>query len=367
MPDIPPPPRLTGTPVRETVPAGRTFYRVHSAALSPLIFDPQHSGAFGGGRFDACAGASHRTMCMSAAPETAIAERFLREFAVTRGVQRVLPGVALAGQVLSEVRTTSPLDLIRLYSAQDLAQTHQDTWLTTTTPDRFPATRQWAAWLHDQVPWADGILWQSIADMPRETVVLFDDRCTAPPDSGVQRALDSPIHLPWLTDQLKPYGVEIDPPLPSSPRFFINFRTGDAEAVPELLHRELVRRLGEKAVFYDVRSMRPGLADFADALEQNVRNCETVIAVVGRRWEHQTNNDGARFLEDPGDWVRKELILAHQTGKKVVPVLVGLRSALRTAALPEELHYLASIQVHHLRRGYGDFDIEQLVNELLHE
>lgn len=367
MPDIPPPARLTGTPAIEEVPEGRTFYRVHSAALNPLMFDPQHGGAFGGGRFDACTGASHRTLCMSAAPETAVAERFLREFAITRGVQRILPRAALAGRVLSEVRTGRPLRLVRLYTAPELAQVHQDTWLTTTTPDRFPATRQWAAWLHDQVPWADGILWQSIEDMPKETVVLFDDRCTAPPVSGVQRALDAPVHLPWLTDLLKPYGVEIDPPLPASPRFFINFRTGDAESVPELLHRELARRLGDRAVFYDVRSMRPGLPDFAGALEENVRNCETVVAVIGRRWESQTNDQGVRFLDDPEDWVRKELILAHQTGRKVVPVLVGLRSALRTGSLPEELHHLVGIQVHHLRRGYGDHDIAVLVDELLAE
>ncbi|MFJ8958172.1 TIR domain-containing protein [Lentzea sp. NPDC102401] len=367
MPDIAPPPRLTGTPTREIIPAGQIFYRVHSATLSPLLFDPQHSGAFGGGRFDACTGSTHRTLCLSAAPETAVAERFLREFAVTRGVQRILPRAALTGQVLSEVRTTSPLTLIRLYAAPELAQVHQDTWLTTTSPDRFPATRQWAAWLHDQVPWADGILWQSIEDMPRQTVVLFDDRCTAPPDSGVRRALDAPDQLSWLADLLKPYGVEVDAPLPPSPRFFINFRTGDAESVPELLHRELAGRLGEKAVFYDIRSMRPGTPDFAQTLEANVRNCETLIAVIGRRWEHQLNNDGVRFLEDPEDWVRRELILAREAGRKVVPVLVGLRGALRVESLPPELHHLVRIQLHHLRRGFTDHDIAVLVDELIRE
>ncbi|WP_285635237.1 RES domain-containing protein [Lentzea sp. NBRC 102530] len=361
-----PPPHLTGTPKRETIEAGRTFYRVHAATLDPRMFDPRHDSAFGGGRFDACNGASHHTLCMSAAPETAVAERFLREFAVTRGVQRILPGAALAGQVLSEVRTTRPLNLIRLLTTPELGQVHQDSWLTTTTPDSFPKTRQWAAWLYEKVPWADGILWQSIEDMPRETVVLFDHRCTAPPVSGVQRALDTPEQLSWLGDLLKPYGVEVDLP-PAPPRFFINFRTGDAEAVPELLHRELVRRLGEQAVFYDVRSMRPGLPDFTEALEENVRNCETLIAVVGRRWESQTNNDGVRFLDDPQDWVRRELVLAHQQGKKVVPVLVGLRGALRVEQLPEELHHLVHVQVHHLRRGYGDHDIAVLVDELLRD
>lgn len=367
MPEIPPPPRLTGTPARETIPAGRTFYRVHPADRKPPLFDPQRGSVFGGGRFDACTGAGHRTLCMSAAAATTIAERFLREFALSRGTQRILPRIALRGQVLTEVRTNSDLNLIRLYSAQDVAAVHQDTWLTTTTPDQFPATREWAAWLHDQAPWADGILWQSIADMPRETVVLFDDRCAAPPAIGTSRVLDDPAELPWLIDLLKPYGVEVEPPPASRPRFFINFRTGDAEAVPELLHRELVRRLGEKAVFYDVRSMRPGTPDFAEALEDNVRGCQKVIAIVGRRWENLRNDQGVKFLDDPQDWVRRELVLAHQNGKEVFPVLVGLRNALRKESLPPELAHLEKVQFYHLRRGYTDLDIEQLVDKLLEE
>ncbi|MGI5498727.1 RES family NAD+ phosphorylase [Lentzea sp. CA-135723] len=367
MPEIPPPPRLTGTPAREVVAAGSTFHRVHPATRKAHLFDPQHSSVFGGGRFDACIGADHRTLCMSAAPETAIAERFLREFALAECNARILQRTALTGQVLTEVRSHTDLNLIRLYYAPDLAAVHQDPWLTTTTPNRFHVTREWAEWLHREVPWADGILWQSIADMPRQTVVLFDDRCAAPPATGTVRALDDPAELPWLIDLLKPYGVEVNPPPPSAPRYFLNFRTGDAEAVPELLHRELVRRLGERAVFYDVRSMRPGLPDFAETLENTVRDCETVIAIVGRRWETQTNNAGVRFLDDPDDWVRRELILARHNDKKVVPVLVGLRGALKPEKLPAELRHLAGTQMHHLRRGYGDHDIAVLVDELLRD
>ncbi|WP_439658951.1 RES domain-containing protein [Lentzea sp. HUAS TT2] len=367
MPEIPPPPRLVGTPARETVPAGSTFYRVHPADRNPSVFDPQHGSAFGGGRFDACAGAGYRTLCMSATQETTIAERFLREFAVTQAVQRILPRRALAGQVLTQLQTTGDLNLIRLYTSQEVAAVHQDSWLTTSTPDRFHTTREWASWLHKEVPWADGILWQSIADMPRETVVLFDDRCPAPQRIGTSRALDDPAELPWLIDLLKPYGVEVDPPPANRPRFFINFRSGDAEAVPELLQRELVRRLGEREVFYDIRSMRPGTPDFARTLEENVHGCQTLIAIVGRRWENLCNDQGVRFLDDPQDWVRRELVLAHQLQKKVFPVLVGLRKPLRAESLPPELAHLAGTQLHHLPRGFTDLDIEQLVNRLLEE
>lgn len=365
MVDHAPPAELTGVPVRATIPAGTVLHRVHSSAIDASMFDPPRTSAFGGGRFDATAASGYRTLCVSAAPETAIAERFLREFAITPGRQRLLPRAALADQILAEVRTTKDLNVIRLYSAHDLAAVHQDSRLITDQPDRFPATREWATWLHDQVPWADGILWQSIADMPRDTLILFDDRCPAPLASGLSRALGDPAELPWLTALLRPYCVEVDPPLPVWPTFFINYRTGDAEAVPELLHKELSRRLGEKAVFRDTRSIRPGTPDFATVLEDNVRHCRMMITVVGRRWEHLTNSEGEPYLEDPQDWVRRELILAKQSGVTVVPVLVGARLSLDADALPDELKYLKSNQFKQLPRGYGEPHVKLLVDELM--
>ncbi|MET9229112.1 RES domain-containing protein [Lentzea sp. NPDC003310] len=363
MPDHPPPPWLTGHPVREIVPAGRVFFRVHPAARDAGVFDPRHRGVFGGGRFDAGAGAAHRTLCLSAAPETAVAERFLREFAGTPGLRRILPRAALAGQVLSEVRTTAELNLVRLYSAQDLDGVHQDRWLTTAPPHRFGTTREWAAWLHDQVPWADGLLWQSAADSPRETIVLFDDRCEAPASTGEARALDAPEHLPWLAEVLEPHGVRVAPPSPTGPRFFISYRGADAEAVPELLHRELSGRFGEQAVFRDARPA----PEHATAVEQAVRGCETVIALVGRHWENLTDADGVRLLDDPEDRVRRELVLAHQAEREVVPVLVGLRFSLDKGVLPPDLAHLADAPSHHLRRGCGEPDVARLVDDLAGE
>ncbi|WP_053732792.1 RES family NAD+ phosphorylase [Nocardia sp. NRRL S-836] len=362
-----PPATLTGTPTRATVPAGTVLHRVHAAAQDPAMFDKPHAGPFGGGgRFDATAACGYRTVCLSAAPETTIAERFLREFALTSGAERMLSRASLIGQVLTEVRTTRDLNLIRLYTAQDLAEVHQDSRLVVGPPEHFPFTREWATWLHDQVPWADGILWQSIADMPRDTLVLFDDRCPVPAPTGVRHVLDDDTEFPWLRDLLSPYRVRLDPPAPW-PRFFINYRTGDAQEAPELLHRELSRRLGEKAVFRDVRSIRPGTPDFAAALEDNVRHCQTVLAVIGRRWEHECDDDGVPHLENPQDWVRRELVLAHESGVPVVPVLLGARLKLNAATLPPELAHLVSAQYVQLPRGFGEPDVKLLVDRLLHE
>ncbi|MGZ3145021.1 RES family NAD+ phosphorylase [Lentzea chajnantorensis] len=362
-----PPATLTGTPSRATVPAGTVLHRVHAAAHDPLLFDrPQTSLFAGGGRFDATAACGYRTLCLSAAPETTVAERFLREFALTPGTERVLPRAALAGQVLTEVRTSRDLALVRLYSAHDLAEVHQDSRLVTGPPEHFPFTREWATWLHDQVPWADGILWQSIADMPRDTLVLFDDRCAAPVPTGVRHVLDDDAELPWLRDLLSPYRVQVEEPAPW-PRFFINYRTGDGQEAPELLHRELSRRLGEKAVFRDVRSIRPGTPDFATALEDNVRHCETVLAVIGRRWENEADENGVPLLENPADWVRRELVLAHESGVPVVPVLLGARLKLTAATLPPELEHLAAAQYVQLPRGFGEPDVKLLVDRLLHD
>ncbi|MFD9733408.1 RES family NAD+ phosphorylase [Umezawaea sp. NPDC059074] len=365
------PPAALAGPVSQTVlPAGTVLLRVHPTNSPAEQFDfPKASVFGGGGRFDATPDSGFRTLCASMAPETAIAERFLKEFAATPGVRRVLLRNSLLGNALSTLRTTGDLALIRLTSAQDLAAVHQDSMLITSRPDTFPATREWAAWLHDQVPWAQGILWQSVADMPRHTVVLFDDR-----DAGVAlrqdgdippRRLDAPEQASWLADLLEPYGVRTDTPVPANPRFFVNYRTGDGDVASRMLHNELSRRFGERQVFRAGVSIPVGTANFEDVLLPAVRGCKALLAVVGRSWEWTKDRAGNLLLDDVQDWVRREVLEARGRGALVVPIIVGTRMRLRADDLPEALRFLSNSQFLHLPHGFGENEVASLVDRLL--
>ncbi len=82
----------------------------------------------------------------------------------------------------------------------------------------------------------------------------------------------------------------------------------------------LVDRFGEANVFKDVDSMEPG-ADFVDVIEETIARCDALIAVIGQSWLGG-EQDGARRLDDPEDWVRLEIGNALPRGIRVVPVLV---------------------------------------------
>ena len=55
-----------------------------------------------------------------------------------------------------------------------------------------------------------------------------------------------------------------------------------------------------------------------------------MLAVIGPDWATVSDSHGRPRLSDPGDVVRMEIATALQTGKPVIPVLVG------GASMPDE-------------------------------
>jgi hypothetical protein len=89
-------------------------------------------------------------------------------------------------------------------------------------------------------------------------------------------------------------------------------------------HDELSRRLGRSSVFLDNRSIGPSTR-FDDELAGQARACRVLLVVVGPDWERAPAPNGGRRLDDPLDWVRREIVAATEGGAWIVPVLVGTR------------------------------------------
>src|SRR5712691_9725484 len=100
---------------------------------------------------------------------------------------------------------------------------------------------------------------------------------------------------------------------------FINYRGVDSRSYGALLYTELSRHFGEDLVFLDSESIPAG-ADFAEELLARVRGCRVLLAVIGPRWL-TTVGAGGRRIDDPADWVRRELVEALTAGVRVIPVL----------------------------------------------
>ncbi|MGP2436930.1 toll/interleukin-1 receptor domain-containing protein [Streptomyces sp. JW3] len=131
---------------------------------------------------------------------------------------------------------------------------------------------------------------------------------------------------------------------------FINYRTGDGEKTAALLRQGLSHRFGPGHAFHASQSIVPG-ESWAERLLAAVRRSSVLLAVIGPHWTKFRSR-----LEDPADWVRKELEAAFECEVPVVPVLDGRKtSRLSQADLPPALRRLADLQS--IAFDSGDTDV----------
>src|SRR5262249_2879619 len=143
---------------------------------------------------------------------------------------------------------------------------------------------------------------------------------------------------------------------------FINYRGEDSYSYGALLHAELCRRFGSGLVFLDSESIPAG-ADYVEQLLGQVRRARVVLAVIGTRWLIASGPDGRR-IDDPADWIRRELVEAFAAGLRVIPVLIDGADMPTAADLPDELATLARCQYRRLRHRDASVDLARLVSEL---
>lgn len=141
---------------------------------------------------------------------------------------------------------------------------------------------------------------------------------------------------------------------------FVNYRGEDTQSYGVLLYRELSREFGPDLVFLDSESIPAG-ADFAEQLLRRVRAAGVVLALIGRRWLEAAGPDGGRLIDDPADWVRRELAEAFAAGVRVVPVLADGARMPTEDELPVELAALRRCQYRRLRRHDAAADLGRLV------
>ena len=102
---------------------------------------------------------------------------------------------------------------------------------------------------------------------------------------------------------------------------FISYRRGDSRGSAGRLYDDLTDRFGSDQVFRDLDAIEPG-ADYSERIEDFIRSCDVLVAVIGSQWSDIRDEQGHRRLDDPQDFVRREIVSAMQAGKVVIPVLV---------------------------------------------
>lgn len=119
-------------------------------------------------------------------------------------------------------------------------------------------------------------------------------------------------------------------------RIFINYRRDDAGGVAGRLADSLTAYFGEGRVFRDIDGIEGG-ANFEEVLKQTAGAADAMIVLIGRNWVAASDKNGQRRLNDPQDWVAREIAAALEKDIPVFPVLIEDAAMPRAEELPDAL------------------------------
>ncbi len=75
------------------------------------------------------------------------------------------------------------------------------------------------------------------------------------------------------------------------PIIFISYRRDDTSGYAGRLCDRIRKEFGRENVFIDVDTLRPG-DDFVDAINNSLEKCDLMLAVIGKRWLTDVDEQG---------------------------------------------------------------------------
>ncbi|MGH8871093.1 MAG: TIR domain-containing protein [Acidimicrobiia bacterium] len=149
----------------------------------------------------------------------------------------------------------------------------------------------------------------------------------------------------------------------ASPKIFISYRRSDAGGHAGRLQDALAAYYGDRAVWLDHTDIGPG-QEFAEALDQALTHSDVLLAIIGPDWL-TAEKEGRRRLDDPEDWVRREVVTALGLGRvQVIPVLVGEAPLPEPEDLPEPLQRIPKLQAITVRPDRFEDDVDHLTERI---
>ena len=143
-------------------------------------------------------------------------------------------------------------------------------------------------------------------------------------------------------------------------KIFINYRRDDSIGMAGRLHDRLVQTFGRDKLFMDVDHIPAG-ADFVAHLNNQVAECDVVLAIIGPNWLRAKDKAGQRQLHQPDDFVAIEIAAALARDTLVIPVLVDAARMPKESDLPDTLKPLARRQAVEVRHAHFGHDAEALI------
>ena len=140
--------------------------------------------------------------------------------------------------------------------------------------------------------------------------------------------------------------------------FFLSYRRAQSSGHAGRLADALEARFGADAVFRDVDDIAPGEA-FERVIAEHLQRVQAVLVMIGPGWL-EAEEAGVRRLDREDDFVRREIAVALDSGKLLVPVLVGGAKMPAQADLPHGIRALAGRHAIELHEASWNDDVDRL-------
>ena len=145
---------------------------------------------------------------------------------------------------------------------------------------------------------------------------------------------------------------------------FISYRRDDSRDIAGRLVDRLRQDYSDEQLFLDIDAIPAG-TNFETVLADRLKACDVLLAVIGPRWVKVKDASGKRRLDEPGDYVRREIASALQRNDvRVIPLLVSDATMPRAEDLPDDLKALIARQKYELRYERFNADANDLISQL---
>jgi CHASE2 domain-containing sensor protein len=150
---------------------------------------------------------------------------------------------------------------------------------------------------------------------------------------------------------------------PAQTAFFISYRRDQGSFIAESVLSALTARFGEGSVFMDTSTINPG-QEWPREIQEAILGCSAMLVIVGPYWaESRDPRSGLRRLDDPEDWVRREVEAGLARPEvAVIPVLVDGASMPLDSDLPGGLRSLRERNAYRLTGANFDQEVNELVD-----
>jgi pterin-4a-carbinolamine dehydratase len=144
---------------------------------------------------------------------------------------------------------------------------------------------------------------------------------------------------------------------------FISYRRLDSAIFSQWLANQLRIAYGADCVFMDTESIRD--ADlWAAKIHAALTAASIVIVVIGRSWLSIRDEFERRRIDNPDDWVRRELELSLEQNKTIIPILIEDAKVPAREALPASVTRLVDIQSRGINAQNIAADMSRLVRDI---